>query len=281
MRPGGFVPTGIVRFLGIRWVLAVREHFLLADESGTHDQAIGTVVAGYLATETRWRLFRTRCIRAHAKARLSKPFHMTDFLAPKNRDYAHLSGDERRALIQTLTGGIICARPVGFIAAVYRQQYEATLLPELKRHIRDPYLFCFQLLLKIVLSRAAEFIPRGDRIAAIFETRPGMKGAAHAAYQEMRALHDPHGYLKSDCLLIEKREHPDLIAADILANRASRFLGRPGLRMARRDDPVLYRLLANRHLKHHWKYYDAPMLADIQRRMLDEGIVKLKQVRDG
>src|SRR5262245_21327061 len=89
----------VVRFLtGTRhgWLLAVAENYLLfGDESGTHDQAVGTLLAGYLARIPSWEHFRPRCLQAHRTARLRKPFHMTDYVRrPRHPDYAHLSDSE-------------------------------------------------------------------------------------------------------------------------------------------------------------------------------------------
>jgi len=273
------------------WVALVGNlHGLFADESGTHDQAVGTLLAGYVAPAAVWDDLWKRICRAHINARLgevlmephphlTKPFHMTAFVTPGHEDYAHLSDGERKRLIQTLVGLIGRSRKTGFAAAVLRQEYEATLRRETKKHIRDPYFFCFQLLLQTVLWWAARSLPRGDQIQVIVEHRRGTEMRGQAAYQEMLTRHDPHGYLMPVCVFMEKKRAPQLVTADLLANCAGRFFKRPGLRMARSDDPVFYRLLKNKRLQHHWRYYDGPMLKEIEDRLIRDGYIVVKDRR--
>jgi hypothetical protein len=258
------------------WLLFVTDRFLFADESGTHAQAVGTLMAGYLCTEKEWMTIRKPWQRAHQKARLAKPFHMTDFVTPGHPDYAHLSDKEKKELIGTLAAGICCARRWGFIAAVLRQDYEAVFLPEIKKRLGDPYMYVFWLFMKTVISWATEHLPRGEKILCVFGEKKDMKTRAQDAYYELRTRHDPHGYLYDNCLFLPVRAQPHLVAADILANRAGHFFRRPGLRVAKHEDPVIYRLLTSRHLKYVWQFYDRAMLEEHQRDMITLGVVTPK-----
>jgi len=263
------------------WILVVADYYLLGDESGTHNAAIATLVAGYLATKADWLASNGIWNRAHREARLEKVFHMTDFVCRDHEDYAHLTPPEKRMLIQALVDGILHRPKVGFIAALSRQGYDAVMLHETKKRIRDPYYFALQLFIKIVLSRAPELLQPGDRIVVIFDRRND-EDRAKAAYREMRqGGHDPHGFLYPDCFFMKKQDMPHLIAADILANGAGRFLGKTGLRMKRAEEPQFYRLLAarQRSVPHHWKYYDRVMLETEQARWIKEGTIKLRPPR--
>ncbi len=259
-------------------VLVVTSHNLFADESCTHSSAFATVVAGYLAVDKHWRPFHRAYLKAHREARLTKPFHMTHFVTPDHEDYAHLTRSEKKLLIGRVGGAICNTQKTGFIIAIVHADYEAVFPKHFRKRIRHPYIFGVQAFTKHVASWAPDALPRGDKVFCVFARQKRLEARVDAAYREIaNPIHDPHGYLYSDCAIIDTHEAAELVAADVLANCWGRFVKKPEFTLERSEDPTLFRLLTNKHLGHCLKVYDRGDLEELRDSMLARGVLSLKK----
>jgi hypothetical protein len=151
--------------VALHWTMIIQAYM---DETGIHDGAPITAVAGYLASEEMWRKFSeewTAVLREFGV----RVFHATD--------YENFKGGFKGWTLEKKVRFAECLFPIlpantwiGLGYAVVNQDYEDALQghERLKAMLSSPYMLCFQGIIER-LARPFQGNPTRDRLAFFFE----------------------------------------------------------------------------------------------------------------
>ena len=204
------------------------------DESGTHDQAQVTAVAGFVAPRESWQQMFEGRWRSFLNTFDLDYFHMVDFENPEAEPYKHWSQAKRVLAIQELTTIIGTSAMLGVGVAVRRDYFErvADLLRD-RMMLEEPYHLCAHLLMLQVSAWVHERHP-GEDVGYMFEEKPKAIGDL---MRGLTTLNEALGMMgrplaRGPITFGEKKKVLELQAADFLAYETMK----QGLRAAKLDE---------------------------------------------
>lgn len=154
-------------------------------DAGFQPQTHVYYVAGYGGFLGHWKIFNRKW-RAFLRRNNLVHFHMTDFMAGKNRHYRDWSDAKRSAVMERIVALAVESVRLGMAAALRLDDYER-LSVEDKKLVPDPYGIC----LTACLSKTARLLHRSGittaEIAYVFETGDRGQGRARVALEELFA----------------------------------------------------------------------------------------------
>jgi len=135
------------------------------DESGTHDEAAVTVIAGYIAPERAWKTLEQQWQEVLTNHDI-KVFHMVDFLAQEG-EFALMETPEREDLISALIAVIVESDIHAIWSGVDAKSWAAVTTPNFRAVFPKPYDLCFHGVLR-QLSNWSNLYAGGSRVATVF-----------------------------------------------------------------------------------------------------------------
>lgn len=200
-------------------LLAVLAYF---DESGTHEQSKVITLAGFIATAKRWEVFERKWKDALRRANLSA-FHMTDF-ENRQREFSQLDNEARLRLIVKLASIIKDQILYGVGVSMIMADYQEVILPLLTTGDdpkKEPYRFCFQTCLELILQLVE--IPKTERLAIVLDENRPMHGFIGEAFIEMKRERQWE-HLFGSLTFSSRLETTPLQAADVLAYECYKYV---------------------------------------------------------
>ena len=220
--------------------MTVKPYHAYMDESGTHEGSKVVAIAGYLSTYDSWNRWEQdwNPVMQHYAV---TDFHMTDFEGRyrefewRNYWWWPWADDIRIRLIERVTA--ICQqRPIiGLGCAVIREQYERILTDKIQGDLRHPYYFCMYACMNMLLHRLQndtrlEFM---KPVNFLFDQKKGRfrsgsrtiswEPLAQDYFQKIKSGLDPEGKILGSLDFGDRREYPQLRAADLITYEAARM----------------------------------------------------------
>jgi hypothetical protein len=238
-------------------------------DAGFQPQTRVYYIAGYVGTPDHWKVFNRKW-RAFLRRNNLPHFHMTDYIAGKNRYYRDWTAAKRSAVMDRILALAVesdrfGSGRFGMAAALRLDDYER-LSAEDKDLIPDLYGIC----LTACLSKTARLLHNYGLTTAeidyVFEAGDRGQGRVRVALEELFAKPATRKHYSFRSLTFAgKGDFPGLQLADVLAWETGRYvplaLGEAAPRTLR--EPFRKLLVGNRH---HGVLFDYASLSDMAER---------------
>jgi hypothetical protein len=196
------------------------------DESGDHDPlgkergAEAAVVAGYVATNDKWRKFEPRWNRVLKQFGI-KVFHAVD-CAHRKKEFRGWSDEKRRDFHIELTGVIKESVLIGIGGVVPLLEYNSVLPEWAKLEIKHPYYFSFAVMMRTLRQFREEFLPN-EPIEFVFDRKKNFEGVLSDMFNHLRDDSPNHRGHLGAVSFRAKDKVIQLQAADYLAYEVRRY----------------------------------------------------------
>lgn len=208
---------------GQRWI-AILEAYL--DESGTHQDALLFVLAGYVAPEEVWRKVETKwqeMLDAIPMPEAHQYFHAHDLEPPLGQKQfrRHLDQNQRDDIKRKAVNIAVGSGIIGAAICVHIYPYEQILRPVLNE---DPYLFAMKCMVSEFHHESKKFIGESNtEIGFWFDNQQKWELEAHRQYAELRAAPNlPYNKRMGTVAFGNKKKFLPLQVADHLAYKSYR-----------------------------------------------------------
>ncbi len=191
-------------------------------DAGFQPQTRVYYVAGYVGFPDHWTVFNRKW-RAFLRRNGLPYFHMTDYVAGKNRYYRNWSDPKRIAVMERIVALAAEAVRLGMAAALHLDDYDR-MSAEDQKLIPEPYGLC----LTACIAKTARLLHRSGittEIDYVFESGDAGQGRTRVALEELFA----NSAKKKQCALHSltfepKARFPGLQLADVLAWETGRYV---------------------------------------------------------
>ena len=204
--------------------------YAYADESGIHDAANATVIAGWVSPIKKWKKFSKQW-QAALNKHYAPYLHMKELSDyERNNNAASPFYSWKRARVDSLVNDLIpIARDnaqFGMISCVSKAGYDS-LTPLMKMGYPHPYVFVFRLFYEELLkaltgnTKMGEILPAGEKCHLVLDQQGEYDQHAYQAFQDLKKER-PDGDKFGNMGFAESRGQDaalPLQAADLLANR--------------------------------------------------------------
>lgn len=180
-------------------------------------------VTGYVASFEQWIELEKQWTKILAHYKIPGPFHMTDFIARKDKFANDWPDEKRNKFIGRLAETAEQYTIAGIGCCILRSDYEAGLPPDLVARWGDPYFFLTFSFLSVLLGAPKRYpLPFPKPLYCLFDRKKGfVEGASRVFYSMKDAKHDPNGML-GDMAFGAKDDYIPLQAADLLVYATAR-----------------------------------------------------------
>jgi len=191
------------------------------DDTGTHDTAVVSALAGYVASVDDWEAFKVdwnAFLMRHGLDRDPGCYHSADCCCKYGaQNFAGLPEQDRRQIHREAVEVIVAHPLVPIGLAITTQPYLRSIRHEKPVH-KSEYIYCFKKLLPL-LAKHMFTRPEGSSVAITLEKTKKVIGKVTSAYESaMSAQHaETQALFTSTPTMEPKKGWPQLQAADVLA----------------------------------------------------------------
>lgn len=200
-------------------------------------------------------------------------FHTTEFMYRKNEFKNNWTNDERNAFIDRLAWIASEHTTLGIGTSIREDAFNEVFgdTRDAKESWRDPYGFCLWSCLIMLLTLEDWSRVRLQKpLNILFDNKPEFAGTAHRIFDMLKVMNDPKGLTFGDLAFGDKRKHPSLQAADLIAYETTRHW----IEVEHQGDEMdLHRVVKILNRK------ETLMTPDVSR--LKEELVKFREFLDG